>query len=113
MVFAIQHSLMMDHDPLVVSKQLWALLALITKISDDMTLIFKNVRRHNGAEAYRRLVEPILASTQERRADYQKKTLAPRKAAKINDVIRCMEEWEIDQRLFLENGGIEASDESR
>ena len=104
---------MLDLDPVKVAKQLWALLSTITRASNDMTLVFKNVERHKGAEAYRRLVEPIYASQEERRAEYQKRSLQPRKAKQVGEIGRCIEEWETDYRHFLENGGLAVSDESR
>ena len=75
--------------------------------------MFRNVPRHNGAEAYRRITEPILASKADRRADFQDKVNNPRRAKNIPDLPRALEEWDSNYRMFIENGGKDLDNEEK
>ena len=63
-------SSMMDQDPRTVSRQLWALLAALVKNNAEVHLIFRNVPRHNSADAWRRITEPISEGRELRQAQF-------------------------------------------
>ena len=80
--------------------------------SNAVSLVFRNVERHNGAEAYRCIVEPILARREDRRAEFEDKMMKPKKAGKVTDIFGSIDQWESDYRQFLENGGKHIDDET-
>ena len=51
--------LMLDHAHDEVSRQLWALIGALVKNDPTVKRAFANVPRHNGLEAWRRVMEPI------------------------------------------------------
>ena len=108
-----KHNGFMDHDRGNVSRQLWGLLSSLLQNDPEQMLIFRNVTRHNGAEAWRRMTEPILEGRDLRRKQYQPRVLRPRAAGKVDDIPVALEQWESDYRLFKESGGSEIEDEQR
>ena len=80
----------LDQPHLRVSEQLWAMLAALVKSDDETAMIFRNVERHNGAEGWRRIVEPIVEGAELRERFYQPKVLNPEPAKKIEDLNRAI-----------------------
>ena len=103
----------MDKEPVDVSRQLWAMLAALVALDEDASTVFANVQRLNGAEAYRRITEPIIENRDARRQHYQPKVTNPKSAAKLEDVAMAVEHWESDYRKYLESKGTELDDEQR
>ena len=103
----------MDNERSDVSRQLWALLSSLLQDDAEQMLTFRNVERHNGAEAWRRMTEPILEGRDLRKKQYQPRVLRPRPAAKIDDIPGALVQWESDCRLFRESGGQDMEDEQK
>ena len=101
---------MWDQEPKEVSRQLWALLAALVQDHPETHLVFRNVARHHGAEAWRRITEPILQGRDLRRKHFQPRVLRPRPAQKVDDIPGALEQWESDYRLFKDSGGAEMED---
>ena len=76
----VSAELFMDQSPggpsaYEVSRQLWAFLAPLLKENEGADMIFKNVVRHNGLEAWRRISEPVLEDSELTRKDLQPSVL--------------------------------------
>ena len=82
----------MNQDADDVSKQLWALLAALLANNADQMLVFRNVERHNGAEAWRRVAEPINEGRDLRRKQFQPRVLRPKAATKVDDIPAALEQ---------------------
>ena len=94
----------MYKDPKDASKQLLALLAGLVQNNPEVMMVFRNVERHNGAEAWRRIAEPIIEGRDLRRKQFQPMVLRPRPATKVEDIPGALEQWESDYRLFKDSG---------
>ena len=66
--------------------QLWALIGRLTKHHAEMTRIFRNVPRHNGFEAWRRMAEPINEDEPMLRQALLPLVTNPRHATSVDDV---------------------------
>ena len=75
--------------------------------------MFRNVPRHNGAEAWRRIAEPIQEGRELRQQQFQGRVLRPKAAGRVEDIPSVLEQWESDYRLFRESGGAELEDTQR
>ena len=62
-----------ESTPKEVSRQLWALLAGLVGNHAETMLMFRNIERHNGVEAWRRIAEPITQGRDLRRKQFQPK----------------------------------------
>ena len=88
-----------------LSHQLWALIGGLTKDHAEMTRVFRNVRRHNGFEAWRRMAEPINEDKPMLRQALLPLVTNPRHATSVDDVTKALEEWATNKRLFVEADG--------
>ena len=104
---------MSDLEPKVIPQQLWAMLARVVNTRDEVQMVFRNVPRHSGAEAWRRITEPMTEGKELRRKTYQPRVLNPKSVTKIEHITSAIESWESDYRLFRESGGEELQDEQR
>ena len=96
-----------------VSRQLWSFLGPLVKENAEKASAFRNVPRHNGFEAWRRIAEPINDDKSAMRRELLPKVNNPRAAKSIDELEQCLEEWSTNCRLMLENGGKMPDDESR
>ena len=96
-----------------VSRQLWSFIGPLIKENAEKASIFRNVARHNGLEAWRRIAEPINDDKSLMRKDLLPLVNNPRGATTIEDLEAKLEVWNTNCRLMLENGGALPDDESR
>ena len=106
-----QQALMMDWNPVTMSQQLWAMLQHV--LDGDVKLAFDNVEELNGAEAWRRLTQPLLSRTPQRRQELYKTVAFQKSVNKLQDVMGAVEVWERDTKMYVEAGGQQPSDEQR
>ena len=105
------YELMMDICPVEASEQMWAYLNL--NLQGSILETFHNVEELNGAEAWRRVVEPINANSMAKRRGLRKKAQDPQAANKLSDFDATLVRWETDYRQCLECGGAPIDDETR
>ena len=96
-----------------VSRQLWAFLAPLLKENEGADMIFKNVVRHNGLEAWRRISEPVLEDSEFTRKDLQPSVLHPKGAGKLDERPVALERWETNLRKFRQAQGECPSDDQK
>ena len=72
--------------PEVVSQQLWALLSGLLKGDASAKRTFSNVPRHNGFEAFRRLVEPVNEDKALVRKDFLSAVVHPKSALSMGNL---------------------------
>ena len=96
-----------------VSRQLWAFIGPLVKENSDKASVFRNVPRHNGLEAWRRIAEPINEDKCTRRKELLPLVTNPRSAGSLDDFEGKLVEWETNCRLMVENGGESQSDETK
>ena len=96
-----------------ISRQLWSFLGPLVKDNNDKAAAFRNVPRHNGLEAWRRITEPINDDKAAMRRELLPKINNPKGAKAYNEIEQRLEEWNTDCRLMIENGGKAPDDEAR
>jgi hypothetical protein len=100
-------------EPKEISRQLWAFLGPLVASDVSKTSIYKNVARHNGLEAWRKIAEPI----NDDKAMLLQKLLPqisnPRPAADIHGYEGALRDWQTTLRLFSEAGGREPDHETK
>ena len=92
---------------------MWGFLGPLVKENNDKASVYRNVPRHNGLEAWRRLAEPINADKSMMRKDLLPLVNNPKCATNMEDVEAKLEDWNTNCRLMVENGGEMPSDETR
>ena len=76
-----KHALMIDIDIVDASRQMWAYLNINLQRSRIET--FRNVAMLNGAEAWRRIVSPIINNSAPKRSHLRDKAWSPKQAGKL------------------------------
>ena len=92
--------------PEVVSQQLWALLSGLLKGDASAKRTFSNVPRHNGFEAFRRLVEPVNEDKALVRKDLLSAVVHPKSATSMENLQTALEVWDTNKRLFEQADGV-------
>ena len=103
MIVKASNQIMLNIDIIDASQQMWAYLNMNLQV--DVIEIFRNVEMLNGAEAWRRVVGPILSQSAPKRSRLRYKAWNPKPSTKISDFTNALEAWETDYRQFLEVGG--------
>ena len=104
---------MMNLDPIQVSRELWSWINLCLTKSTSARQTFHNVQELNGAEVYRRLVTP-LGLTQPsitRRGILRDKVQTPSRAKNMITIMDAVKDWETSKLAFHKAGGTQHSDE--
>ena len=104
---------MMNLDPIQVSRELWSWINLTLTKSTSARQTFHNVEELNGAEVYRRLVTP-LGLTQPsvtRRGVLRDRVQAPSRAKNMITIMDAVKDWETNKLAFHKAGGSQHSDE--
>ena len=99
----------LDEDPFVINHLLWAFLNV--NLTGKAREIFCNVGDSQGFEAWRRINGLIYSMTERRQDELYRVIHNPRSAASPQDVHGVLEEWDTNQRLFRELGGIPLRDD--
>ena len=94
----------LDEDPAILGHLLWAFLNV--NLTGKAREIFCNVGDSQGFEAWRRISGLIYSMTERRQDELYRVIHNPRSAASPQDVHGVLEEWDTNQRLFRELGGI-------
>ena len=92
---------------------MWAFVGPLLKEDNEEASVFRNVPRHNGVEAWRRLAEPINEDKSLVRKTLLPLVNNPKSATSIYDLESKLEEWTTNCRLMLENGGVVPDSEHR
>jgi hypothetical protein len=88
-----------------VSESMWALLGGLVKENPTMKKTFANVPRHNGFEAWRKVMEAMNENKALSRNELLPKLTNPRPATSLHDLTQAMEDWETTKRLYSEADG--------
>ena len=94
----------LDEDPFVISHLLWAFLNV--NLTGKAREVFCNVPDSQGLEAWRRINLLIYSTAEKRQDELYRAIHNPRAAQKPEDVPAVLEEWDTNQRLFAELGGV-------
>ena len=89
----------------LVSQQLWALLSGLVKADATTKRTFANVARHNGFEAWRRVVEPVNENKALLRKDLLPLVTNPKAASSMEDLTTSLETRKTNKRLFEKADG--------
>ena len=92
-----------DEDPRVMNHLLWAFFNI--NLTGAAREIFCNVEDFNGLEVWRRVMLKINAKGERRRDELFETIQHPKGTSKFEEVAGMMEEWDTNQRLFIEAGG--------
>ena len=87
-----------------LSGQLWTMFSLILNESEAVNK-FHNCKQLNGAEVWRKLVQPIKSNTPEMRHRLHDRVRGLAKASKLDDVMSKIEQWENNLRTYCDAGG--------
>ena len=90
---------MLDIDIVDASQQMWAYLNI--NLQGPIIETFRNVPMLNGAEAWRRIIAPIVNNSAPKRSALRNKAWNPKQATKVSEFLQCLEKWETDYRLFM------------
>ena len=93
----------MDEDPSVVNHLLWAFFNV--NLTAAAREIFCNVEDFNGLEVWRRIVLKINHKGERRRDELFDLVQHPKGTDKCEEVAAVMEDWDTNQRVFVEAGG--------
>ena len=96
---------MLQPRPTRVSKQLWALLAVLLKGHDNSMRRFRNVLRHNGLRAWHVKTTPLNEDKAEVRRELLKAVATPAPASSVEGLENALEKWRTDKRFFTEADG--------
>ena len=96
-----------------MDRQMWAMLGALVKSDNTTQGIFKNVKRHCGLEAWRRIAEPINDDKALLRKDLLGLVTNPKSATTIEGIAGAIEDWDTSMRLFREADGVEPGDEQK
>ena len=96
-----------------VSRQLWAMLNPLLVNNDTVKVMFANVPRHNGLEAWRRIYEPINEDNILIRKDLLPLITNPKAASSIDAIPLALENWDTNQRLYKAAGGDDISEQQK
>ena len=81
-----------------VSRQLWSFIGPLVKEHAEKASVYRNVPRHNGFEAWRRIAEPINDDKSAMRRELLPRVTNPKSAKSIDDLEQCLEDWMTDCR---------------
>lgn len=96
-------------DPFVISHHAWSYFTL--NLDSTAKTSFGQVAFGNGAEAWRKLVQPIRSQTELRRQQLRSRIQQPNQATDIKHVSNYTHEWESVYLEYLECGGTPMSNE--
>ena len=94
----------LDEDPAVMSHLLWAFLNV--NLTQAAREIFCNVPDSEGFEAWRRVYCHIFSRTERRRDELYRQIHDPKGTTKPHEVAGILEEWDTNQRLYKDLGGV-------
>ena len=98
-------SMYLDEDPMIMNHLLWSFLNV--NLTDAAREIFCNVPDSEGFEAWRRIHCHIYCRTERRRDELYRQIHDPKSANNAQDVAGMLEEWDTNQRLHRNLGGID------
>ena len=104
---------MMDLDPLHASNEMWSWLSLCLGKSAHAQRLFNNVEELNGAEAYRKLVVPMLSTSIVRRTFLRKRVENPQRSKSMATIMDCVDLWEENLIALKKAGGREQEEEDK
>ena len=88
-----------------ISRQLWAFLGPLIVSDSNKTSIYKNVQRHNGLEAWRKIAEPINDDKMMILQELLPQITNPKPATDMLGFEGAMRDWQTTIRLYTEAGG--------
>ena len=94
----------LDEDPFVIGHLLWAFLNV--NLTHKAREVFCNVPDSHGFEAWRRIHRHIYATTERRQDELYHAIHNPKAAQHAHEVAGVLEDWDTNQRLFGELGGV-------
>ena len=94
----------LDEDPFVINHLLWAFLNV--NLTGRAREIFCNVQDSQGFEAWRRIHRHIYSTTERRQDELYHAIHNPKRASTPQEVSGVLEEWDTNQRVFKELGGV-------
>ena len=71
-----------------------------------MKRCFANVPRHNGYEAWRKIMVPLNVDKALARDEHLPRVTNPRPAKDMDDLAQALEDWETSKRLYAEADGV-------
>ena len=88
------------------SRQLWSFLGPLAARDSKNALFYKNVPRHNGLEAWRRIAEPINEDKLLILQGFLPAVTNPRAAVDMAGYASALEDRETNLKLFTKAGGV-------
>ena len=96
-----------------ISRQMWSFLGPLLKEDSAQLSTFRNVQRHNGLEAWRRMAEPINEDKAMVRKELFTKLTNPKPAGSLDRVEEALRDWDTNLRLFAEADGPMPSEQAK
>ena len=84
---------------------------LAVNLTGAALAIHANCGESNGFEVWRRINDAIFSRAERRQDELYTKIHNPRAATSIHDVAAALEEWDTNQRLFGQGGGVALRDD--
>ena len=97
--------LMLDHDPVFFSKQLWSYLNLALGQQGEQRVVFNNVDSLNGLEAWRRIVAPLGSRTLAHQHSLYTPVHQPGRAKIMKGAVQAYDIWDRNMRDYQAAGG--------
>ena len=105
--------LMINHmDLLEASHQMWSYPHL-NSVGAEVIEGFRSVELLSGAEAWRRIVAPIVKHSGPKRTALRNRVWKPKQVSKVAGFTGCLEQWETDMRNFIAASGEPMSNPSK